>query len=257
MAKQNVEMNHYLLKGNFKNESWLLRNNKTLFGEDEKGRRRRMRYCEGESSIYYDEQNPDSEPTFLAFEHGSLLVNKNDKTRNLFVQKQPEFGEKFYLFNEQDEAVNELAKLKEEDEVRSMLSELNLEQKEAIAIVLFGLNVVQRWSSEKIELECYKFLKSNPMRMKEVINDPATELIYLVAGALSLGVIEISADKTSIRWSDSRNEIIPIPRGVNPLTEMSQFLRTTDALVTLQEIGDRINAKKGGKVIKKTAKANG
>ena len=103
MVTASVEMNHYLLTGNLKNECWLVRNNETLFIND-KGRQRRLRYCEGETSIFYDEQNPDSKPTYLAFELGSLLVNQNDNTRNKFLQIHPHFEKRFYLLNEQADA---------------------------------------------------------------------------------------------------------------------------------------------------------
>jgi len=253
MVETKVEINTYLLRGNLKNEAWIIRNNKTLF-KTINGKRRRLRYCEGETSIFYDEQNPESEPTFLVFEHGSLRVHPDDNTRNKFIQTHPDFDVKFYLLDEQKEAREQLAKLQQEDEVRLMLAELNVEQKEAVAIVMYGMNVVLRWNTDKIAVECYNMLKNNPTRLKEVINDPATELIYLVSAAISLGVIEIAADKTAIKWSDSKEEIIPIPRGVNPLSEMAQFLRTNEALVTLQEIGDRVKTKKGIKVVKKTTK---
>lgn len=253
MVQTKVEINNYLLKGNLKNEAWIIRNNKTLFKTID-GKRRRLRYCEGETSIFFDEQNPESEPTFLVFEHGSLRVHVNDETRNKFIQIHPDFNRKFFLHDEHKEAKEQLVKLQQEDEVRLMLAELDDEQKEATAIVMFGMNVVQRWSLEKIAVECYNMLKNNPKRLKEVINDPATELIYLVSAAISLGVVEIAADKTAIKWSDSKEEIIPIPRGVNPLTEMAHFLRTNEALVTLQEIGDRVKVKKGIKVVKKSTK---
>lgn len=252
MVETVVEMNNYLLKGNKKNESWQLRSNDVSVLVN--GKRRTLRYCKEESSIYKDEQSSDSKVTFIWFVHGVLRVSPEDKTLNKYIQNHPDFGKKFYLHNEEADAQNELKKIEQEDEIRLLLNALSLEEKEAVATVLFGMNVVSRWSPDKIKLECYNFLKKNPARLLEVIKDPATELIYLVSAGIKLNVLEISSDKTSIRWYDSKDEIIPVPRGVNPLTEMSQFLRTNDALVTLQEIGDRINKKKGVRVSKKTTK---
>lgn len=247
MVETTVEqkVNKYLLKGEKRNESWQLSTRRFVNHE---GSLRRIKYCEGETSIFEDEQHKDSKVKYIWFELGSLLVPGINKTLNKYIQAHPDFNKKFYLHDEQRDAKNELEMMLEEDGLREMLRSLSQEEMEAVATVIFGLNVVERWSPEKIQLECIHQLKRNPKRLKEVINDPGTQLIYLVAAAIRLNIIKIPSTKLSVQWAESGAEIIPVPRGINPLTEMSQFLRTTDGLVTLQEIGDRVNKKKGIKV---------
>lgn len=251
-SAKRTAMNQYLLFGDKRNESWQIRTNNVFVTIG--GKRRQLRYCEGESSIFKDEQHQESKPTYLWLELGSLLVSPNDKVRNQYIQAHPDFNVKFYLYDEESESIHLLEKLEEEDDVRALLRQLNNDQKEAVATVIYGMNVVSRWKQAKIKLELLNMVKSNPTKLKNVMRDPATELIYLAAGAIKLGIIRVAPDKTSIQWVETGIEIIPIPRGVNPLQELSAFLRTDDAITTLQAIGDKVNEKKGIKVTRNTKK---
>jgi hypothetical protein len=236
-----VGMNQYLLKGEKRNESWQVRTNKVFATINNK--RRQLQYSEGELSIFKDEQNKESKPTYIWFERGSLLIHPNDKTKNSYVQNHPDFNRKFYLYDQEDESMKELAVLEEENTVRSMLNKLDVQKQEAVATSLFGMSVVSTWKPTKVRLELFRFLKNSPDKLKKAINDPATDLMYLTSGAIKLGIISISPDKNSINWADSGLEIIPIPRGMNPLKEMSIFLRTNEALTTLQSIGEQMDSK--------------
>lgn len=245
------KMNHYLLVGNRKAESWQVSQNVPIMD----GKKRRfIRYVEGEQSIFVDEQHPRSEPTHIWLTKGSLYITASDTVKNRFLKMHPDNPHKFFLHDPEAINTRELDKIEHVEDVKELLRDLNQGQREAVATVLFGLTITRRWSEKKIKLELFKFVDQNPDKIKTVINDPVTEMTYLVAAAIKLSIIEVTNDKTSVIWCDTKLEIIPIPKGVNPIREMSLFMRTDEGLITLQEIGDRVNKTQGKKVTRKTAK---
>jgi len=245
------KMNHYLLVGNRKAESWQVSQNVSITVGNKK---RYIRYVEGEQSIFVDEQHPNSLATHIWLTKGSLYISAQDTVKNRFLKMHPDNPHKFFLHDPEVINARELDKIEHVEDVKELLRDLSEGQREAVATVLFGLTITRRWSEKKIKLELFKFVDKNPEKMKSVINDPVTEMTYLVAAAIKLSIIEVTTDKTSIVWSDTKLEIIPIPKGVNPIREMSLFMRTDDGLITLQEIGDRVNKVQGKKIKRKPTK---
>lgn len=246
------DMNQYLLVGNRKAENWQVAQNVFI---NDKGRQREIRYCQNESSIFVDEQNPKSKTTHIWITKGNIRVNKNDTVQNRFLQMHPHNPTKFFMYDVDAEANKELALIEIEQEARELFDDLDFEQREAVATVLFGATTITRWGEGKAKVELYKILRNNPAKMSKIIKDPATELIYLASTAIRLGIIQTTPDKTSVVWADTQHEIIPIPKGRNPLTEMSRFLKTIDGLTTLQDLGQRIKDKAPKTPVKKRARA--
>lgn len=239
----------YILTEQRRNPSWQLRHN-NVFIEDAKKGLRKIRYARGAKSIFDDEIPEVLRSTPIDFADGKYEAAEADKVLNKYLQSHPEFNVKFKLLDPNRDAEIELEKIDLVDQAKEKLRSLNKAKRTAMAAILFSDRVVQTWSDERIRLELNKYLSDTEKQVApgvsrtqyfiEKIEEPSTEVQFLVMQALRENVLAVSTDKTSVRWGKDGGVILPIAVGENPVAKMAELLLSKEGETTLQELGKRV-----------------
>lgn len=250
----------YILKGNIKNPSWELRNNEVFIKKSDKEGMREIQYVPGADSIWKHENEKQGKAKSIWFTDGDILVNADDKVQIEFIEKHPDFGRKYELFDPEVKAEQEY-KLFELVEKATELLRKNQDEDTmaATAASLFGAQSMN-WGAKQTKMRCFAYAKEKPKEVIEALNDPAVEAKYIAALGLRKKVVTTNPQRTAVIWNDKDQGVVcHVPSGKKALTVLGDFLFDKDNLVTLQEIGNRIDALDGKKpkpIKKEKAKEN-
>lgn len=206
----------------------------SVFNKDKKTyERRTIRYCQGEISVFLDEQSPDSEMTkeHLTFSDGTLTVNpktrpnlatylslldSNSSKKDRDTSVEPIFEE--YNVNKlyEDAMAVEETKM----DVLNEFMAMPLEKKRALAH-LMGLSTsdeTARWTYNL--LTAVNASREASEAFLENIQDPVLDKIDIISRAEEMNILKYS----NFRWTFEGVEVMKADRTQNPYMEMARFL---------------------------------
>lgn len=241
--------NTYVLVESRMNPSWQLRQNNVLV-EDGNSGLKRIRYARGANTIFDDEIPEMLKTTPIDFVEGKFEAPIADKVLNRYLKAHPEFNVKYKLLDPDKDAEEALEKIDLVDEAKSKLKSLSKDKQIALAAVIFGDRYIRGWKDARIRLELNKFLSDVDSEMEpgvsktqyflNKVDDPHTEVQFLVLQALREEVIALSADKKSVLWKRDGGIILHVAVGENPVKKMADLLISKEGETTLQELGERL-----------------
>ena len=206
---------------------------------------RQIQYVKGAKSFWVEDNlnhlGEMREHTPIWIENGIMAVDESDKVLNEFLQIHPDFGNKFYLWDEGEAAQKELEFFEEQEYVRERLGAMSPEDLRALAVVKYGLGAVRHLPDTKVKLTLYQDAMAEPIKFrKNYLDDKDVNDMLFTALAFQIGVITTSRDMRAILWGDTGHEIIKLGKGEEPLETFTEFLKSEDGLTTKQAIGAKI-----------------
>lgn len=233
-----------MLIGGKENPIWMLRH-KDVYGIDENGDERQLKYVRGAKTIWADELE-GRRRTMVEFTDGSLVVKNNNQTLIKYLKAHPEFNKKFEIYDPAQKAKDKLAKLDRVNEAKAILGKLTNDEQAAIATLIWGDRQVSSLTDDELTLKLYEYVddyesyETDTLTKTEYFiakyDSPFTSAKFLVIQAIKAKVLEVSVDSTAVKWKSSGQVIVPVAVGQDPVTVMAEFLLSDKGTTTFQEL---------------------
>lgn len=206
----------------------------TVYDKDEK-RRREVRYCENEESIFKDEQGEFAMRVPVKFKEGALFVKHTDPALIALMEIHPDnTANGGHIFYKVDKAV--IAKDEVEDTYMAAEAIMMVRKKtldELMPVVMhLGINTNQ--TTFEIKKDLLVFAKADPKNFITRFDSPLVKLKAIVQNAADFGILDMK--KEGVYWFDAQTLIITNPIGKDARETMAMFLTTDRGLPVLEEL---------------------
>lgn len=224
-------------------ENFLLKNTDIVYDEESKTERN-IRYLEGVSTIYEEEQDhlSDTKKTQrpdIRFAKGFLRVPANKPTLIKFLTSSNMFDKKsnrmsgtraiYTMLDFEEQEEKEVAKTETKMEAMKMAMEAPIEvfipHSKYLGIKFVNGYGVER-SERAIRVDYITYAEKNPEIFIKTYNNPLVKVQYLVSKAMQVGMIDQSSIKGQAVWGDTKKFIAQIPDNKDTLTFLSEFSLT-------------------------------
>jgi hypothetical protein len=244
--KWEIKNRSYYLAGNkepltFRLKSKHSRLKPLLYFDEEKGIQKEIRYATNQQSIFVQDQNGEATLGQIVFENGILTVPKQKQNlQKLLSLYHPDLNKKYYEFDAQEVAKDDLEDLELEFEAISAARTIDIDQAEAILRVEKG-SEVSSMSSKEIKRDLYIFAKSNPGLFIELANDDNVHLRNVAIKATETGIITLSGDNRTFNWASNNRKLMTVPFDENPYSAMAAYFKTDEGIEVLKSIEKKLN----------------
>lgn len=216
----------------------LPQNGITIYDEDN-DTVREIRYCPNEPSIFTDNQGDKAKKEAVIFREGKLFVPKEKPNLRLFLDKHPgneaNGGNLFREVNKQKEAEQELKREFLQYDAISMVREKPIEELLPVALY-FGYNI--NAPTTDIRYNLLQKAKRNPQEFIESFDNPQVHARSIVKQAQDYHFILVKPD--GVYWLDSKQLIVSVPAGLDPLDVMTRFCLTEKGAAVLSNLEDKL-----------------
>ncbi len=201
---------------------------------------KRIHYIPGISSVWLEDYKGDEKPRGVYFEKGLLEVDPDDKNLLFIIRNHKFLNVHFELADDDAVAQKELDRM---DLVEKALAKVNIangDELKANAMVLLGFGIATA-SDTVVRQKMKKNAFDNPKDVLATMNSGDYQAKYVAALSVLRGVVIINPTQTACSWEDGK-VIVKVAAGQSPLEKLGEYLSqsTEDAVITLQEIGERI-----------------
>jgi hypothetical protein len=212
-----------------------------LYFDEDQGIQKELRYATNQRSPFVEDQKGEVTLDQIVFENGILIVPKQKQNlQKLLSLFHPDLNKKYYEFDAQEEAKDELEDLELEFEAISNARTMDIDQAEAILRVEKG-SEVSSMSSKEIKRDLYIFAKSNPSLFIELANDENVHLRNVAIKATESGIISLSGDNRTFNWTSNNRKLMTVPFDENPYSAMAAFFKKDEGIEVLKSIEKKIN----------------
>ena len=230
----------YVLSGGISPLTYKIRSVGMLWFDEDKKINRELRYAPNQKSLFVDEQDDRVQIEHVIFENGALYVPRtNVVLQQLLSNYHPEAGKVWEEIDELQEAVDDIDQIELELEALKLVQELEIEHLEAILRTELGSEVTTM-SSKEIKRDCYLFAKNNPSLFTEIANDEDIKLRNLANRSVENGVVNLTDDNTTFKWSKTGKKILTVPFDEHPYTAFARFLKTDDGINVMKAIEKKL-----------------
>jgi hypothetical protein len=231
----------YVLSGGMSPLTYKIRSVGMLWFDEDKKINRELRYAPNQKSLFVDEQDDRVQIEHVIFENGALYVPRtNVVLQQLLSNYHPEAGKVWEEIDELQEAVDDIDQIELELEALKLVQELEIEHLEAILRTELGSEVTTM-SSKEIKRDCYLFAKNNPSLFTEIANDEDIKLRNLANRSVENGVVNLTDDNTTFKWSKTGKKILTVPFDEHPYTAFARFLKTDDGINVMKAIEKKLS----------------
>ena len=230
----------YVLSGGISPLTYKIRSVGMLWFDEDKKINRELRYAPNQKSLFVDEQDNRVQIEHVIFENGALYVPRtNVVLQQLLSNYHPEAGKVWEEIDELQEAVDDIDQIELELEALKLVQELEIEHLEAILRTELGSEVTTM-SSKEIKRDCYLFAKNNPSLFTEIANDEDIKLRNLANRSVENGVVNLTDDNTTFKWSKTGKKILTVPFDEHPYTAFARFLKTDEGINVMKAIEKKL-----------------
>ena len=216
-----------------------LRGNNLTVYDEETGRRRAIRYCPGEPSIYVDEQSDQAVREHVIFRNKSLLVRYDQPTLKDYLDKHPDNvangGGAFKLIDNdqsfQEEVDNEFL-------VHDAISLIKARPIEELLPIAMSLKINTNQKDLQVKRALVLYAKKKPQTFIEMFDNPLVHARTSVMQAMDFQII--SEKKGVIVWSDTGKLVVSVPVGQDAIDTMTRFCLTDKGSSVLNEINRQL-----------------
>jgi hypothetical protein len=224
-------------------ESFMVKNTDIIYDEETQTERN-IRYLEGVSTIYEDEQEHLSDTKKrqrpdIRFVNGFLRVSPNKPSLIDFLLKSNMYDKKKHRMNGSAPVYTLLDfEAQEEKEVanterRMDAMKMAMDAPEEIMVPhakFLGIKFINQHGIERalraVRVDYLNFADKNPDTFIKSYNNPLVKVHYVVSNAVKIGMIDIGSIKGQAVWGDTKKFIAQIPDGKDAITFLSEFSLT-------------------------------
>jgi len=244
--KWEIKDRSYYLAGNkepltFRLKSKHSRLKPLLYFDEEQGIQKEIRYATNQQSAFVQDQIGEATLGQIVFESGVLTVPRQKQNlQKLLSLYHPDLNKKYYEFDAQEVAKDDLEDLELEFDAISAARTMDIDQAEAILRVEKG-SEVSSMSSKEIKRDLYIFAKSNPGLFIELANDDNVHLRNVAIKATETGIITLSGDNRTFNWASNNRKLMTVPFDENPYSAMAAYFKTDEGIEVLKSIEKKLN----------------
>jgi hypothetical protein len=202
-----------------------------LWFDEETGINRPLRYARNQNSPFQDEQDDNAILEPIVFENGFLYVPKNNQVLQKFLQYHPGNGRTFIEVNKEKEAEVLVEDLNAEVDALIEARQLDVEQVENVARVLFQRDVTKVSTSE-LRRDILIFAKQNPKDFLNLLKDPMLKLNATIQNFFDKGLIVLRNSNKEIWFNTPSNKkkMCNVPYGEDPMYIAASFFQSDDGI---------------------------
>lgn len=194
-----------------------------------------LRYAVNQKSPFEDEQDGNAILQPVVFEDGFLSVPKNNPVLQAFLHYHPLNGVVFEELNKERDAAKEVEELNYEVEALIQAKQLEIEQLETVARVIFGKDPTMV-STAELKRDVLIFAKMEPHAFLNILSDPMLKFNAQVHLFFEKGLLSFRNNNKEVWYnlSSSKRKMLSVPYGEDPYEIVAQFLRSDDGLDALK-----------------------
>jgi len=199
------------------------------------GFEREIRYATNHKSIFVDEQKGAVTLKHIVFEKGHLMVPKNKRNLQEFLDHHPHNGMIFTQHDQVVEAENHHDYLEMELMAMNMAYETDIDKAEAILRVEKGSSV-NELSSKELKRDLLLFARQNPQLFIDLSNDENVVLRNFAIIATEQRIISLASDQRTFLWASNKRKLMTVPFDENPYSAMASWFKTDEGLEVYKSI---------------------
>ncbi len=212
-----------------------------LWFNEEEGMQYELRYATNQNSPLVSEQKGQVTLGHIVFSNGSLYVPKEKQAlQKLLSLYHPGLNKKYYEFNAEVVAKDELSDLEFEIEALNAALNLDIDIMEAILRVEVG-SAVSKMSSKELKRDILLFAKRQPILFLELANDENVQLRNMAIRAVEAGFIKLSQDQRTFSWASNGRKLMTVPFDENPYSAMAAFFKTDEGVDVYRSVEKNLN----------------
>jgi len=231
----------YLLKGNKRPLSKMIRSAGIYFFDEEKGYERELKYCENQQTCFVDEMKGEQRLSHVIFRNGALIVPKNKQTLQKFLSiYHPHRDKVYYELKPAKQAASEVDVIELEIDALNAARDMDIDMAEAVMRAEVG-SKVSRMSSKELKRDLLVFAKKNPALFLELANDDDVQLRNFGIRATELGIIKLSSDQRTFLWGSNDRKLMNVPFDEHPYSALAAWFKTDEGMEIYSNIEKRLN----------------
>ena len=203
------------------------------------GYERELRYATNHKSIFVDEQKGNVTLKHIMFEMGHLMVPKEKRNLQEFLEKHPHRGLIFTEHDQKQEASDQHDWLEMELAAMNMAYEMDIDQAEAILRVEKGSSV-GKLSSKELKRDLLLFAKEQPNLFMELSQDENVVLRNFAIVATEKNIISLADDQRTFKWTSNGRKLMTVPFDENPYSAMAAWFKTDEGLEVYKSINKKV-----------------
>jgi len=232
----------YLLKGNDKPLSKLIKGCDIYYFDEEKGYERELKYCSNQKTCFVDEMVGDQRLEHIVFRNGVLNVTKNKTVlQKLLSLYHPQRDKIFYEHKPNIIAANEIDVIEMEIEALNAAKNLDIDMAEAVMRVELG-SKVSEMSSKELKRDLLLYAKRNPELFLELVNDENVVLRNFGIRATEMNIIKLSQDQRTFSWGSNDRKLMNVPFDEHPYSALAAWFKTDEGMEIYSNIEKRLNS---------------
>jgi hypothetical protein len=213
--------------------------------DEAKGENRALRYARNQKSPFEDEQDGNAIVEPVIFEDGFLHVSRTNPVLQEFLHYHPMNGSKFVEVNTEKDAQKEMDVLNSRVDALIEARQLDIEQVESLARVLFNTDV-SRTTSAELRRDILIFAEQEPAQFLNAVKDPTLKLNSLVQEFFSHKVLIFKNNKKDVYFNTPKNKkrMLNLPFGEDPYYVISSYLQTDEGVDILKFLEKNLENKR-------------
>tara|TARA_Y100000004_G_scaffold6477_1_gene7382 strand:- start:19797 stop:20561 length:765 start_codon:yes stop_codon:yes gene_type:complete len=198
--------------------------------DEEAGYEKELKYCENQKTVFVEDMKGPQRLGQIIFRDGQLVVPREKTTlQKLLSMYHPGLNNLYYEVDNEKEAEDELDMFEMEMDALQAAMEMEIEHAEAILRTEVG-NRVSEMKSKELKRDLYIFAKQNPQLFLELANDDNLEVRNKGIKAVEAGIITLSEDQRTFKWSSTGRKLIEVPFDENPYSALAAWFKTDDGI---------------------------
>ena len=231
----------YLLKGNKRPLSKMIRSAGIYYFDEEKGYERELKYCENQQTCFVDEMKGEQRLSHVIFRNGALIVPKNKQTLQKFLSLyHPHRDKIYYELKPQVIAQDELEDMNLEVDALIAARNMDIDMAEAVMRAEIG-SKVSRMSSKELKRDLLVFAKKNPKLLLELASDDDVQLRNFGIKATEMGILKLSQDQRTFSWASNNRKLMNVPFDEHPYSALAAWFKTDEGMEIYSNIEKRLN----------------
>jgi hypothetical protein len=237
-----VKSRTYVLKGNKKPLSKMIRSANLFWFDEEKGFEREIKYCENQRTCFVDEMKGDQRLAHVIFRNGALHVPREKTILQKFLSLyHPHRDKVFYELKPQVIAQDELVDINLEVDALIAARNMDIDMAEAVMRAEIG-SKVSKMSSKELKRDLLVFAKKNPKLLLELANDDDVQLRNFGIKATEIGILKLSQDQRTFSWGSNGRKLMNVPFDEHPYSALAAWFKTDEGMEIFSNIEKRLNS---------------
>ena len=218
----------YMLRGNDRPLSKLLKGCNIHYFDEEKGYERELKYTSNQRTCFVDEMHGEQRLEHIIFRHGVLNVPKNKTVlQKLLSLYHPQRDHLFEEWKPIKKAAEEIDVLEMEADALLAARNLDIDMAEAVMRVEVG-SKVSTMSSKELKRDLLLYAKRNPVLFLELVNDENVMLRNFGIKATEMGILKLSSDQRTFSWGSNDRKLMNVPFDEHPYSALAAWFKTDE-----------------------------